>query len=66
MITLSQAAADLAHIRAVVKDPGHAHTLEDALHRAVLKAIRDGSPDSQELARIAVSTGELKFSRWAE
>jgi hypothetical protein len=64
MITLSQAAADLEHIRSSVSDPGHAHSLEDALHRAVLKAIRDGSPDSQELARIAVSTTELKFSRW--
>ncbi len=64
MITITQAEQDLARIRANVRDSEHAHSLEDALHRAVLKAIAQGSPDSRELARIAVQTTELKFSRW--
>lgn len=40
------------------------HSMEDDLRADVLRAIANGSPDAVELARIALETDDLDFSRW--
>ena len=40
------------------------HALEDQLHGDVIRAIADGAEDAAALAREALKTTELKFSRW--
>lgn len=41
-----------------------AHGLEDEFRELVLKEVADGNPNSFELAKIALSTSEIKFLRW--
>jgi hypothetical protein len=41
-----------------------AHSLEDKLREDVLKSIASGVDNPQELARLVLTTTELKFSRW--
>lgn len=62
------------HIAAIVRGelryPGgvepQAHAEEDALHQGVLRAIAKGAPDGAELARAALQTLSIAFSRWCE
>jgi hypothetical protein len=45
-------------------DDEQAHGLEDDMREAVLRAIMDGAENAKDLAEIALSTNEIKFSRW--
>jgi hypothetical protein len=46
------------------KDDEAAHAAEDALHQSVLKAIADGAKAPADLAKAALKTKNIKFSRW--
>lgn len=41
-----------------------AHRSEDAMREEVLEAIANGAPNAAELARAALKSSELDFSRW--
>lgn len=41
-----------------------AHSCEDAIHQAVLRAIADGAPNAKELAEAALKTLRFTFARW--
>lgn len=45
-------------------DDEQAHGLEDAIHRSVLKAISEGKGDPVALAKAALKTRDVNFSRW--
>jgi hypothetical protein len=51
-------------IAIIAGDPESAHISEDELHVDVLRAIADGAPDAAELAKAALHTLTLGFSRW--
>lgn len=52
-------------IYAARDDDEHAHNLEDALYIDVLQAIANGAPNAAELARDALRTQDIDFSRCA-
>jgi len=53
------------YIRAMQRDPEAAHLYENALHQAVLDAIAFGRVDDPaECARVALTTADIKFTRW--
>ena len=54
----------LEEIQASVGDDERAHGLEDALFVAVLRAIAEGSPNAQELAKEALIITKFGFERW--
>lgn len=64
MISVEDAKAWVERIRAMAGDHEAAHSEEDRLRAAVLRAIADGSPDAVELARIALTTDDIDFARW--
>lgn len=45
-------------------DPEAQHSMEDALYREVLEAIREGVPNPGDLADAALRSKWLKFPRW--
>lgn len=45
-------------------DDESAHGQEDELHQDVLRAIAAGAPNAQELAKAALETTVINFSRW--
>jgi hypothetical protein len=46
-------------------DSEGAHSGEDELHKEVLAAIAEGAAeDPREMARLALTTAEIDFSRW--
>ena len=47
-------------------DDSSAHTYEDRLHQAVLRAVQQAHPDSVALAGEALRTKTIDFSRWTE
>lgn len=51
-------------IRADASDDERAHGNEDVLHQRVLRAIADGADNAPELAREALRTLDIDFSRW--
>lgn len=51
-------------VRAVAHDDEVAHSQEDALLWRVLEAIAAGADNPAEMAREALKTAEIKFSRW--
>lgn len=52
-------------IASMADDDEMAHSYEDALHQHVLQVISVGKcSDPQECARIALTTLDIKFSRW--
>jgi hypothetical protein len=55
-------------IRANSDDPEMAHGQEDDLHQDALHAIAEGNYEetAADLARAALQTLEIKFSRWYE
>jgi hypothetical protein len=72
-MTIEEAKAAVEEIRwQAIRDDERAHSLEDELHVAVLKEIveiyesNEDSPlfRASELAKIALSTREIKFARW--
>jgi len=42
------------------------HIFEDKLHQDVLKAIANGAENPEKLAKEALKTFDIKFSRWYE
>jgi hypothetical protein len=54
----------VAAIEAESGDNETAHCDEDALYQAVLLAIAEGAAEPRELAREALKTSELTFTRW--
>lgn len=45
-------------------DDEHAHDLEDALYKDVLRAIVAGDVDAPALAKAALEAENIEFSRW--
>lgn len=65
-MTQDEARQWVERIKDIADDDEVAHGSEDELREAVLKAIANGLPadEAQALARIALQTGEIRFSRW--
>ena len=51
-------------IRMESEDDERAHSLEDDLYEQVLLAVINNNPESKEMAKEALKTKEIKFSRW--
>lgn len=54
----------VAAIAAKAPDDEEQHAAEDKLYRLVLTAISNGAENAAELARAALETKSLEFSRW--
>lgn len=52
------------YINTIAYDDERAHSMEDALHQDVLKAIAEGATNGIELATEALKTKEIEFNRW--
>ena len=63
-MNLEEAEMCVLDIKKASHDPERAHSKEDDLHIAVLKAIVEGHKDVAQLARIALETLDIEFSRW--
>lgn len=64
-MTLQDVERALAEIREHVYDDECAHGQEDALYRAVLQAIADGTCESPaDCARLALTSQAEDFERW--
>ena len=46
------------------RDDERAHSLEDTMRAYALELIAKKHPASAEIAKLALSTSKLKFSRW--
>jgi hypothetical protein len=72
MITLHEVRRRVEEIERTAGQPHcddeNAHSLEDELHVAVLRAVAEGmaAEDAAELAREALTTCDLDFCRWYE
>ena len=62
-MTVLEVRARVEEIRALANDGERAHSLEDQLHRDVLRAIASGIGGDM-LAAEALKTLEIEFSRW--
>lgn len=51
-------------IEALADDDEVAHSSEDDLHHAILRAIANGSGPAPELAKEGLKTLDIKFARW--
>ena len=51
-------------VRLAADDDERAHSLEDDLRFRVLTEISIGSPFARELARVALQTQSINFTRW--
>ena len=47
-----------------INDDEESHVIEDMLHQRVLLAYANGETTDPNLAKEALKTNELKFSRW--
>ncbi len=64
-MSLLEAHHRVADIRAMAGDDEIAHGAEDQFRDDVLRYLAEVAPaELGELARIALSTNEIKFSRW--
>jgi hypothetical protein len=54
----------IKHYACNKNDPEMAHGMEDDMFIDVLRAIADGAPDAQELAREAIKSVLLDYPRW--
>jgi tellurite resistance protein len=64
-MTSKDVKARIAKIEKMRGDSEVAHSEEDSLRAAVLKAIADGTAeDAREMARLALTTSEISFARW--
>lgn len=64
-LTVQDVRAELSAIRhaADLGDNGEAHSLEDFLHRTVLRAVSSGHPAAPELAMEALRSRGISFRR---
>ena len=51
-------------IKSIMYDDEAAHSAEDNLYMDVLQHIANGGSDAVEIAKIALETKNLDFSRW--
>jgi hypothetical protein len=72
-VTIQEIEARVHRIRAIASkeissasSDAAAHAEEDELHVMVLRAIADGAERPGELARAALETSSIDFSRWYE
>lgn len=63
-MTVEDIRAEITEIIKRTGDDESQHGREDDLHHAVLLAIAEGAPNAAELAREALKTLDLDFSRW--
>lgn len=63
-MTISEAERRVAHVVSIAGDDENAHGAEDELREAVLEQIAQGHPHAAALARVALRTGDIEFSRW--
>jgi hypothetical protein len=63
-LTVEDIKRRVAKIDAEKDDDETAHGSEDQLWEDVLKAIADGAEDPAALAREALKTRDIEFSRW--
>ncbi len=54
----------LEEVRLAAGDPELAHTLEDEPYQAVLELVAGGHPQSQLMAKYALASKGIEFSRW--
>lgn len=54
----------IKHYAGKNRDPEAAHSMEDDMFVDVLRAIADGAPNAQEMAREALKSVALDFPRW--
>jgi len=64
MMTLDRVRERVEEIRKMGDDHEGAHIAEDDLWGDVLADIANGHPESSELAKIALTTLMLDFTRW--
>lgn len=50
--------------KAIGHDDEAAHSLEDSLFEAVLREVANGNSESQKLAKEALKSLKIEFSRW--
>lgn len=64
-MTKNDVAASIAQIEAHKDHPNIAHEKEDELYASVLRSIANGTcDDSAGCAALALTTENIKFSRW--
>lgn len=64
-MTVDEVNAEVERIRAMAGDDESAHSAEDALWEAVLRAIASGYGDKPALlASAALKTADIEFARW--
>lgn len=63
-MTLQEVIDRVEEIKSKADDPEAAHSDEDGLWADVLAAIARGNANAQGLAREALKTTEIEFSRW--
>lgn len=63
-MTVNDVICEVEKIEKLTGDPEAAHSLEDALYRQVLIAIKRGHPAPSRLAEAALRTMEIDFERW--
>lgn len=63
-LTLEEIKIRIQEIKDISYDNEKAHGYEDQLREDILKAISEGAENAQEMAKLALSTNDIKFSRW--
>jgi len=63
-MTIDEVRAAVAAIERSSDDDESAHVMEDKLYRRILTAIMDGADNAPALAREALRTQDIHFSRW--
>lgn len=64
-MTVDDVRKAVEEIRKSINDDEKAHILEDALYQDILESIADGTAENPaEMAKEALKTGTLDFSRW--
>lgn len=63
-LTVELVATLVEEVKAVRLDDEAAHSKEDVLHEMVLRAIAEGAKNPRKLAREALKTLDIQFSRY--
>jgi len=64
MMTVDDVREFVEDIRHAADDDEVAHSMEDELYVAILKAIANGADNPEKLAAEALKTKDIEFSRW--
>lgn len=63
-MTISEVKKQVAYMKTIIHDDEAAHQCEDNLWQSVLQAIAEGAENPVELAKAALETKDIGFSRW--